>query len=60
MIYPAAYPLVISAAASGWVEQFQDDPESFQWILRDVPEGDPSVFFIQWFSSMHRQDRTST
>jgi hypothetical protein len=47
MTYPGAYPEVISTGSAGWVRQFPaDDSTSFEWILRDVPEGDASEFFI--------------
>jgi subtilisin family serine protease len=51
MGYPGALPQVISVAASGWVGQLPaDDPTLYQWILRDVPEGQASVHFIAPFS----------
>jgi subtilisin family serine protease len=40
MRFPGMYPPVISAGATGWVGQFPtDDPTTFEWCVRDVPEG---------------------
>lgn len=52
MLYPGAYPAVISAAASGWAREFPlDDPTLYEWIIGDVPEGDASEHFIAPYSS---------
>jgi subtilisin family serine protease len=51
MQYPGAYSQVISAAASGWDEQFPaPDANTYEWVLADVPENDASVHFIAFFS----------
>ena len=43
MRFPGRYAPVISAGASGWLGEFPpDDPTHIQWLLNDVPEGDPS------------------
>jgi subtilisin family serine protease len=47
MRFPGAYPPVISVGNAGWVGQLPpDDPTFIEWILRDVPEDDPSQYFI--------------
>ena len=52
MGYPGAYPPVISAAASGWVQQFTT---SNWWYGLDVPDpNDPSEFYIAAFSSRQK------
>lgn len=52
MRYPAAYPEMISVAATCWLAQLpEDDPTTYRWILRDVPEGDVSQHVIAPFSS---------
>lgn len=52
MLWPAAYPEVISVAATGIRAQFpDDDPTTVRWLLRDVPEADPSVHYVGPFSS---------
>jgi subtilisin family serine protease len=52
MRFPAAYPEVISAAATGWTGAFPaDDLTEFAWTLNDVPENDASIHFIAPFSS---------
>jgi subtilase family protein len=52
MGYPGAYPPVISAAASGWVQQFTT---SNWWYALDVPDpNNPSDFYIASFSSRQR------
>jgi subtilisin family serine protease len=52
MRYPAAYPEVISVAATGWIGQFPaDDPTIYRWMLRDVPESEASLHFVAPFSS---------
>lgn len=52
MIYPAAYPEVISVGATEWVGQFPaDDPTTYRWMLRDVPEGDASQHLVPPFSA---------
>jgi subtilisin family serine protease len=49
---PAAYPEVISAAATGLTAAFPpDDTTQYMWNLQDVPENDPSAHFIAPFSS---------
>jgi subtilisin family serine protease len=49
MSYPAAYPSVISAAASGWVGEWET---ATWWRALDVPEPtDPDDFYITDFSS---------
>ena len=49
MGYPGAYPSVISAAASGWIEQWTT---ASWWLALDVPEPtDPEDFYIADFSS---------
>jgi subtilisin family serine protease len=52
MGYPGAYPPVISAAASGWVQQFTT---SSWWYALDVPDpNNPSDFYIASFSSRQK------
>jgi subtilisin family serine protease len=52
MVWPGAYPEVISVAATGRVSQFPaDDPTRYRWILRDLPENDVAQHFIAPFSS---------
>jgi subtilisin family serine protease len=52
MGYPGAYPPVISAAASGWVQQFTT---STWWFALDVPDpNNPSDFYIASFSSRQK------
>jgi subtilisin family serine protease len=52
MIFPARYPPVISAGATGWVGEFPpNDPTLIDWLLNDVAEGDLSQHFIAPFSS---------
>ena len=52
MRFPGRYAPVISAGATGSVEEFApDDPTLIQWILNDVAEGDPSQHFIAPFSA---------
>jgi subtilisin family serine protease len=52
MRWPAAYPELISVAATGWVRQFPlDDPSTYLWILNDVPESDPLEHYIPVWSS---------
>lgn len=52
MVYPGAYPEVISAGASGWMGNLPpSDPTLTAWILNDVSEGDPSAHYIAPFSS---------
>jgi subtilisin family serine protease len=52
MRYPGAYPLVISAAATGWVDAFPpDDASTFEWVIRDFPESDARKHFVAPFSS---------
>ncbi len=47
MTLPSAYAPVISVGNAGWVGQVPaDDPTLIEWILRDVPEGDPLQYFI--------------
>src|SRR5262245_21503717 len=53
MRFPARYAPVISAGATGWVGEFPpDDPTHIEWILNDLPEGDPlqhgPVLFSAW------------
>jgi len=48
MVYPAAYPEVISVGAVGWVGQFSI---SGWWRLADVPETLTSQLYIPNFSS---------
>src|SRR5262249_41900527 len=51
MGFPGSYAPVISVGASGWVREFPgDDPSHVQWIVRDVPENDPSEHQITPFS----------
>jgi len=53
MRFPGRYAPVISAGgATGWVGQFPpDDPTHIQWLLNDVPEGDPAQYGIAPFSA---------
>jgi hypothetical protein len=52
MGFPGAYPPVISAAASGWVQQFTT---STWWFALDVPDpNDPNDFYIASFSSRQK------
>jgi subtilisin family serine protease len=52
MRFPARYPPVISAAATGWVDQFPpDDPTLLEFCVRDVGEGDVSRHLIAPFSA---------
>lgn len=52
MGYPGAYPPVISAAASGWVQQFTT---SNWWYALDVADpNNPSDFYIASFSSRQK------
>jgi subtilisin family serine protease len=49
MGYPGAWPQVISAAASGWVQEWTTPT---WWFALDVPEArDPANFYITDFSS---------
>jgi subtilisin family serine protease len=53
MAFPGRYAPVISAGATGSVEEFApDDPTHTQWILNDVTEGDASQHFIAPFSAL--------
>lgn len=52
MGYPGAYPPVISAAASGWVQQFTT---ADWWYNLDVPDpNNPNDFYIATFSSRQK------
>jgi subtilisin family serine protease len=52
MDFPGRYAPVISAGATGWVGEFApDDPTYIQWLLNDVPEGDPSQHGVAPFSA---------
>jgi subtilisin family serine protease len=52
MRFPGRYAPVISAGATGWVGEFPpDDPTHIQWLLNDVPEGDPSQHGVYPFSA---------
>ena len=52
MWYPGAYAPVISAANAGWNAMFpDDDPTLIEWVARDVPEDDPSQYFLSPDSS---------
>jgi subtilisin family serine protease len=52
MTFPGRYAPVISAGATGWVGEFPpDDPTHIQWLLNDVPEGDPSQHGAAPFSA---------
>jgi subtilisin family serine protease len=50
MGFPAAYEPVISVAAGGWINQWNDHPDK-TWWLDDVPENGVSEVFIADFSS---------
>jgi subtilisin family serine protease len=52
MVYPAAYPEVISAGAIGLSAEFPpSDPSTIWWLLDDVPEAGTSPYFVAPFSS---------
>ncbi|UCG63302.1 MAG: S8 family serine peptidase [Candidatus Zixiibacteriota bacterium] len=52
MGYPGAYPPVISAAASGWIYEWQPFPNGGWWYNLDVADPiNPSDFYIADFSS---------
>ena len=52
MGYPGAYSPVISAAASGWIQQFTT---ATWWHALDVPDpNDPAEFYIATFSSRQK------
>jgi subtilisin family serine protease len=52
MAFPARYAPVISAGATGWVEEFPpNDPTLIEWILNDLAEGDPLQHGIVPFSA---------
>lgn len=51
MGYPGAYAPVISVAASGWVGEWT---VASWWRRADVPEGDPTQFYITDFSSREK------
>lgn len=52
MGYPGAYEPVISAAASGWIGEWQPFPNFDWWFNLDVAEPtDPAEFYIPPFSS---------
>ncbi|UCD64969.1 MAG: S8 family serine peptidase [Candidatus Zixiibacteriota bacterium] len=52
MGYPGAYEPVISAAASGWIYEWEPFPNRSWWVNLDVAEPtDPEDFYIASFSS---------
>ena len=52
MRFPGRYAPVISAAASGWIDQLpENDPTQYEWTIRDMPENDAGAHMIAMFSS---------
>ena len=44
MLWPGAFPQVISAGATGWTQEWSEPTGS--WVVQDVPEGNANESFI--------------